>query len=680
MSTDTSEGERLLQLLDGLPLAIAQAGAYLQESGVGLETYLRFYEQQWDELMQADSVADAPLQDYPDRSVWTTWAISYQAIRNKHEHTANLLLLWSFLDNKDLWHGLFAAACEASAGAKSMLSGWVGEIASSELAFSSAMQLLRNYSLVEKAEAKESYATHAVVHRWAYHYQGKHFECGLGRLALAVVAWAVPNRSARHYWIMQRRLLPPAQASFLWATNSKTCWNVGDDKQRRCAFEDSDSEQVLLDAFDLLGGLWASQGKLTEAEQMYERALRWKEKAFGPEHLSTLKTVGNMGSLCKEQGKLAEAERMLERALKGYKILEPGNVLQLKTIGNLGLLYKEQGRLADAERMYMQALQGFERLLGFKDPSTLLALNNLGVLYKIQGRLTDAERIYKRALEGKGEALGSAHPSTLQTLDNLGVVYVNQGRLAEAERMYEQALYGKKEALGSMHPSTLQTIGNIGNLYHRQSKLADAERMLQQALQGYKDVLGHEHPSTLNTINNLGVLFKDQGRLVEAEQLLKEALRGRTGALGPKHTSTLETVNNLGNLYKNQSKLAEAQRMYERALQGYKDALGDTHVRQHVPALNTSENLGDLYVEQQKPVEAHEMYSWALPGLQTVFGQSSERCKQLEARMHASPTLQASNTKRTQVQGVADSLRTRLQQDKKVSKSRFRTYVKGMFQ
>jgi hypothetical protein len=46
MIVDTAESEQLLALLDGLPLAIAQAGAYLQESRVGLTTYLRFYEEQ----------------------------------------------------------------------------------------------------------------------------------------------------------------------------------------------------------------------------------------------------------------------------------------------------------------------------------------------------------------------------------------------------------------------------------------------------------------------------------------------------------------------------------------------------------------------------------------------------------------------------------------------------------
>ena len=52
-----------------MPLAIAQGGAYLQETGVSVETYLRFYDQQWDELMAVEDEDDAPLQDYPNRSV-----------------------------------------------------------------------------------------------------------------------------------------------------------------------------------------------------------------------------------------------------------------------------------------------------------------------------------------------------------------------------------------------------------------------------------------------------------------------------------------------------------------------------------------------------------------------------------------------------------------------------------
>jgi tetratricopeptide (TPR) repeat protein len=43
------------------------------------------------------------------------------------------------------------------------------------------------------------------------------------------------------------------------------------------------------------------------------------EKAWGPEHTSTLDTVNNLGNLYANQGKLAEAEAMYQRALDGYE-------------------------------------------------------------------------------------------------------------------------------------------------------------------------------------------------------------------------------------------------------------------------------------------------------------------------------------------------------------------------
>ena len=284
-------------LLDGLPLAIAQAGAYLHESGVGLTTYLRFYEQQWSELMASDDLADAPLQDYPERSVWTTWAISYQAIRERHEHTANLLLLWSFLDNKDLWHGLFAATCRKSAVAARMLSGWIGNVASSEIKFSKAMQLLCNYSLAEQVQESGSYATHPVVHQWAHHSQGKRFAAELSRLAVVAVGWAVPESSTRDYAALQRRLLLHAQACSRQVVERNAVWDRGAEDGSDGDVDEGEERETVLDAVHLLGDLFADQGRLDEAERMYERALQGYEEALGVGHTSTLQTVNNLGNL-----------------------------------------------------------------------------------------------------------------------------------------------------------------------------------------------------------------------------------------------------------------------------------------------------------------------------------------------------------------------------------------------
>ena len=64
-----------------------------------------------------------------------------------------------------------------------------------------------------------------------------------------------------------------------------------------------------------MGLLYAGQGKLDKAEKIYRRALQGKEKAWGPEHTSTLDTVNNLGNLYRNQGKLDEAEKMYQRAL-----------------------------------------------------------------------------------------------------------------------------------------------------------------------------------------------------------------------------------------------------------------------------------------------------------------------------------------------------------------------------
>jgi tetratricopeptide (TPR) repeat protein len=114
------------------------------------------------------------------------------------------------------------------------------------------------------------------------------------------------------------------------------------------------------------------------------RALRGSEKAWGPEHTSTLSTVNNLGAL-----------------------------------------YAKLGRLDEAEKMYMRALKGKEKALGAEHASTLAIVRNLSILYAGRGKLDEAEAMYMRALKGKGKALGAEHASTLNTVNRLGLLYWN---------------------------------------------------------------------------------------------------------------------------------------------------------------------------------------------------------------------------------------------------------------
>jgi hypothetical protein len=124
---------------------------------------------------------------------------------------------------------------------------------------------------------------------------------------------------------------------------------------------------------------------MAEAEEMYMRALRGKEKAWGAEHTSTLITVNNLGNLYVDQGKMAEAEEMYMRALRGYeKAWGAEHTSTLDTVNNLGILYKSQGKMAEAEEMCMRALCGYEKARGPDHADTLRTATNLLSLYKTE--------------------------------------------------------------------------------------------------------------------------------------------------------------------------------------------------------------------------------------------------------------------------------------------------------
>ncbi|TAQ87275.1 hypothetical protein B7494_g4384 [Chlorociboria aeruginascens] len=547
---DLAEGDRLLDLFDGLPLAIAQAAAFLQETGTTPQKYIEFYNEKWKKLMVPRDCEGAPLQDYPDRCVWKTWVISFDAIRKANVAVANLLLLWAFLDSKDLWYGVFATACSKSTTIATSLSYWIRDIADDELEFTKSIQMLRNYSLVEDGTGPGSYATHPVVHTWAYYFQGDDTRRQLAQLAVLVIGWAVPHISSPNHSAVQRRLLPHAQACSRWIVMSQTEPNSA--QESGSMIKSVKEQAIILRATFMLGNLYASQGNFDEAEKMYQRALQGYETAFGAKHETAFGIMNDLGNLYKDQGKLAEAEKMYQRALYGFETtLGVKGISIFQTISNLGNLYNNQDKFDEAEKMYQRALQDHEKALGSNHISILTTIHSMGNLYNNQGKLDEAEKMFQRALQGYETTLGSEHISTITTIHSMGNLYKYQGKLAEAEKMYKRALHGFETILDAKHISIFKTIHNLGNLYTDQGKLAEAEKMYQRALQGYEKALGinfETYIPALHTKWGLAFLFECQADLAKARIMYSEALDGYEKAFGPDHPRLQKLRNKLSAL------------------------------------------------------------------------------------------------------------------------------------
>ncbi|KAI6080132.1 hypothetical protein F4821DRAFT_266190, partial [Hypoxylon rubiginosum] len=348
---DQDEAARtLVQRLDGLPLALATAGAYLK--GVPSTTfaeYLTSYDASWRQLQESSP----QILSYEDRALYSTWNLSFAHIQHQSPASAMLLRLWAYFDNEDLWYELLLEGLQSDG------KEYVYGIVVDKIHFDGAIRVLYNHGLVEAdasmrelGRESQGYSMHGCVHSWTQHILNEDEDresIQMARVARECVGGHVPGQDDGEYWFTQRRLLKHADRCRMRMKISKD--------------EGEGDEWV----YGCLGDFYSDQGRLAEAEAMYKRALEGKEKAWGREHTSTLNTVNNLGLLYADHGRLADAEAMYERALEGKeKAWGRDHTSTLDIINNLGNLYKNQGRLGDAEAMYERALEGYEKALGME--------------------------------------------------------------------------------------------------------------------------------------------------------------------------------------------------------------------------------------------------------------------------------------------------------------------------
>ena len=92
----------LVEELDGLPLALSTAGAYLEQVTTTFSEYLQLYKTSWLKLQESSP----SLRSYENRSLYTTWQLSLDQIIRENVLSAKLLKLWAYFDRQDVWFEL----------------------------------------------------------------------------------------------------------------------------------------------------------------------------------------------------------------------------------------------------------------------------------------------------------------------------------------------------------------------------------------------------------------------------------------------------------------------------------------------------------------------------------------------------------------------------------------------
>ena len=150
-----------------------------------------------------------------------------------------------------------------------------------------------------------------------------------------------------------------------------------------------------------------AKGDYASAELRYKQTLKLREEGNDP--LAVASALGNLAAVYYDQGKHSEAEPLYVRALAIYAD-RPGDPAELARIwNNLGAAYWALGRYGEAEPAFRKALDICAR--AGVDSVRAEALNNLGSLYLSRARFDEAGKEFQ-AGAGTGKHLARSGERT----------------------------------------------------------------------------------------------------------------------------------------------------------------------------------------------------------------------------------------------------------------------------
>ena len=276
---DPAMARDLAQDLDGLALALEQAGAYIDERGISFSRYRRDWLERREKVL---SWFDHQLMQYP-ASVATTWLTSFQQLSVAAQ---TLLRRLAWLSPEPIPESLLEVAVPANDG----------DTAEPIEAMESLVELDR-YSLVSRSRQSDSFLLHRLVQEVGR--QGQRQDPATSQLEPALrwldAAFVKDPEDVRS-WPVHDPLAAHAQAVADFADGA----GLADPTAR---------------LMNQLGILLLSKAAYAEAEPLLRRSLAIDEAAYGPEHPTVATALNNLAQLLKATNRLAEAEPLMRRTL-----------------------------------------------------------------------------------------------------------------------------------------------------------------------------------------------------------------------------------------------------------------------------------------------------------------------------------------------------------------------------
>ena len=584
--------KELAKTLGHLPLALSQAGAYLNQTQMPVAKYLELYKNHEEELLTNNNFFDSP----NSSSVATTWNISLEAIKKETKEQSSLAL------------GLLTVCAYLSSETipENLLITWIKvnylNIQNPELVLPKLISQLSKYSLINRNHENATISVHRLVQaivRQQHKNVRDNIEWYNALIRSAHVEF-VRKTQILEEEARKKDLLPHLQSL---VNHFKALWPDVVEFRLAPALSDLGTTFSLLGEFKIaqlyyeralnaleqhyhkthpevadtlvnLGNNHRKLGNIMQAKHLCERAFVVLEKTYGKQHFKTAESLECMGNIYQEMGSVEEAKNILQNVLKikerhyGRNHIEMASTLEL-----LGSVLRHLGSVQQSKALLEQALEIREQYFGKNHIKVAFTLNQLGRTLRdaVTSRddLIPIKKLYERAVEIQEKYYGKNHIEVACTLDYLGRVHRVLRNLKQAQALHERALIIKEQYYGANHYKVAASLDYLGKVYNYLGDTKRAYTLHERALKIKEQHYGTDHLAVSYSLVCLGNDYRDLGEVEKAKELHQRAL-----AILSQHYNNNQNSRKIGfNLmylgmdYSEKGDFTQAKILYERALE-----------------------------------------------------------------------------------------------------------------
>lgn len=539
---EESAASVVAEKLGYLPLALEQAGAYVDETRTSLEAYTGLLVANRQQLFALGQP------NWYGGTVATTWTVSINRACKEQPQVRDLLGLFAFLAPDDIPRQLVHEHAE-------VLSESLRPVASDPIQYDRALASLIRFSLVSADPHR--IVIHRLIQLIVRDQLTPAEQVSYHSDSVKLLAAAFPKDSTDvATWPTCGRLLPHVSVS------TESFGTLLPEYSR-------DVGAVLQAA----GRYLHMRGDYTDARVFLERALEARKQPSGVDRIAEAETLSSLGRLYYHLADLEDAQRVTERAIALYREVSSNGVVPVgENLIHLSRILRERGDLAAAERVAREALSILESADGV-DPSTIAAGQQVvGVALFRLGRLADARDFFREALRIRRSLGDAIVPIDLATCHKaIGIVSTELGELDVAEEQFQEANSLLLQHYDNNHPDVIDVDGHLADVLRKTGRLLQAQALLEHVVEVREERLG-DHPDVAGSLVRYGAILRDLGEFERSVEVLDRAVRMFAHRMGERHQyvaeaklALAESLRLSGDIYRARIEAADSLAIFEAA-------------------------------------------------------------------------------------------------------------------